>query len=68
MRIFLDSSLDDVRYRAIVSKVNHFGALLLKQAPHDVDGRIVTIKERSCSDHPYRGVACAYFCERIVCR
>ena len=43
--ILLDRCRDDLVDGAIVTQMNHLGALGLKDAPHDVDGGIVSVEQ-----------------------
>ena len=53
---FFDARLDDVGYRAIVAQVDDLRTKLLQETPHDVDGSVVSVKERGCSDHAGTGL------------
>ena len=46
MGVFLDGRVDDVLHRAVVAQVDHLGSGALKDAPDDIDGRVVTVKKR----------------------
>ena len=50
VRILLDRGTDDVVDAAIMAKVDHFGALRLDQAAHDVDRGIMAV-EQGCGRH-----------------
>ena len=43
--ILLDRRRDDLVDGAIVTEMNHLGTLGLKDAPHDVDGGIVSVEQ-----------------------
>ena len=46
LRIFLDGAVHNFGYRTVVPQMNYFGTTALQNAPHDVDGSIVSIKQR----------------------
>jgi hypothetical protein len=48
--VFLDGGGDDLVDRAVVTEVDDLGALRLKDAPHDVDRRVMAIEQR-CGGH-----------------
>jgi hypothetical protein len=49
--VLLDGAFDNLLCRAVVPQVNDFGAGGLHDAPHDVDGGVVPIKQRCCRDN-----------------
>jgi hypothetical protein len=53
------AAIDDFLHRAVVSEVDDLGAGSLHDAPHDVDGRIVAVKQGGCRHD-------AYFIGRLV--
>ena len=53
--IFLDGRQNDVIDTTVVAEVHDLNALCLDQAPHYVNGCIVTVKQRSCSHKAQRG-------------
>ena len=53
--VLLDRGRDDLVDGAIVTQMNHLGALSLEDAPHDVDGGIVTVEQRR-GGHQSNGV------------
>src|ERR1700744_372510 len=58
--IFLDRAFDDVRYRPVMSQVDDFRTLRLKDPPHDVDRRVVPVEKGCGRDKTYfinRGIA-----------
>ena len=57
LRVLLQSGRDHFIDGAVVTQVNHFGTHTLQNAAHDVDGRIVAIKQTGGSDksHFVRG-------------
>ena len=54
--VLFDARLDDVGYRAIVAQVDDLRTKLLQETPHDVDGSVVSVKERGCGDHAGTGL------------
>ena len=46
--VLLDRGVDDLLDRAVVAEMDHLGPLRLQDAAHDVDGGIVTVKQRRC--------------------
>jgi hypothetical protein len=51
VHILLDRGRDDLVHRAVVTKMNHFDAERLENPAHDVDRRIVSIKQgRRCDE------------------
>ena len=50
LRIFLQSSSDHFLDRAVVAQVNDLGPHALQNAPHDVDGRVMPIKQTGRGD------------------
>ncbi len=50
LRIFLDGCIYYFFCATVVSEVNDFCTGSLHNPPHDIDGGIMAIKERSCSD------------------
>ena len=55
--VFLNGTIDDVPCRAVVTKMNHFRTGGLNQPAHDVDGRVVAVKQRSGGDDAHRSGA-----------
>ena len=55
-RYLLDSGADHVFDRAIVSEMDHFGALTLNQPAHDVDRGVMAIEQAGCSDEAQRSL------------
>ena len=47
LHIFLDGGIHNLLHRAVVPHVDDFGAGALQNTAHDVDGRVVAIKQRS---------------------
>ena len=45
----------DFLHRSVVAQVDDFGTLLLEDAPHDVDGRVVAVEERGGGDEAEAG-------------
>ncbi len=43
--VLLDRGRDDLVDGAIVTQMNHLGTLSLEDAPHDVDGGIVSVEQ-----------------------
>jgi hypothetical protein len=52
-RVLLDRRARDLLHRAVVTEMNHLRALVLEQAPHDVDRRVVAVEERRGADHAH---------------
>ena len=52
--VFLQRGGDDVLDRAVVAQVDDFAAVLLQQAPHDVDGGVVAVEQRGGGDETQR--------------
>lgn len=48
LRIFLDGAVHNFGHRAVVAQVNHFGTAALQDAPHDVDGSVVSVEQGCC--------------------
>lgn len=48
LRIFLDGAVHNFGHRAVVAQVNHFCTAALQDAPHDVDGSVVSVEQGSC--------------------
>lgn len=46
MSIFLNSTIDNLCNRAIVTKMNDLGTLALHDAPHNIDGSVMAVKQR----------------------
>ena len=57
LRIFLQGCGDHLVHRAVVAQVDDFSPHALQDAPHDVDGGVVAVKQRSGGDktHLVRG-------------
>ncbi|MCY1385140.1 hypothetical protein D9M69_734840 [compost metagenome] len=57
LRVFLQRGGDHLVDRAVVAQVDHLGAHALQDAAHDVDGRIVSVKQAGGGDetHLVRG-------------
>ena len=55
--VLLDCGVDDFFDRAVVTEMDHLGPLRLQDAAHDVDGGIVTVKQRCCG-HETHFVLC----------
>ncbi len=51
--VLLDCTIHNLRDGAVVAEVDDLSARGLHDAAHDVDGRVVTIKERCCGDDSY---------------
>ena len=45
VRIFLDGGANDIVDASVVTEMNNFGTACLDQAPHNIDGRVVTIEQ-----------------------
>lgn len=54
--VFLQRGADHVFDRAIVSEMDHFGALTLNQPAHDVDRGVMAIEQAGCSDEAQRSL------------
>jgi len=50
LRVFLDGGVHDVLHGAVVAEVDHLRAFGLEDAPHDVDGSVVTIEQAGGGD------------------
>ncbi len=48
--VFLDRGIHDLFGAAVVAEMNHLCAVRLQQAPHDVDGSVMAVKQRRCGD------------------
>ena len=48
--VLLDRGVDNLFDRAVVAEMDHLGPLRLQDAAHDVDGHVVTVKQR-CRGH-----------------
>ena len=57
LRVFLQGGCDHLVHAAVMAQVNHLGAHALQDAPHDVDGRVVAVKQTGGRDkaHLVRG-------------
>ena len=51
--VFLQGGGDDFIDAAVVSEVNHFGAHAHENAPHDVDGGVVAVKQAGRGDEAH---------------
>ena len=68
LRVFLQGGGDNLVNAAVVSQMNHFCAHALQDAPHDVDGRVVPVKQTG-SRHKTHLVLRAVAGQRLVlCR
>jgi hypothetical protein len=54
IRVLLDHGGHDLVHRAVVAQVDDLAALLLEQAAHDVDGRVVPIEQGGGGHDAYR--------------
>jgi hypothetical protein len=52
--VLLQRRAHHVFHRAVVAEVDHFGALRLDDAPHDVDGRVVAVEQAGRGDKAQR--------------
>ena len=52
--VLLDGGFRNLLHRAVVAQVDHLCALGLQNAAHDVDGRIVAVKQRRRRNHAHR--------------
>ena len=52
--VFINGRVHDLGHGTVVAQVDHLGAGALEDAAHDVDGRVVTVKERSGGYEPDR--------------
>ena len=50
LRVFLKRGGNDFVHRAVVPQVDDLGAHALQDAPHDVDGRVVAVKQTRRGD------------------
>ena len=46
LHVFLQSGIDDFLHRAVMPEVNHLGTGGLHNPPHDVDRRVMAVKQR----------------------
>ena len=47
LHVFLNGRFHDVADRTVVTQMNHFDPTRLQQTPHQVDGRVVPIEQRT---------------------
>src|SRR5699024_2331053 len=52
--IFLNGGVNNFFNGALVPEMNHFRSAGLKNAPHNVDRCVMTIKQTRCTDKPNR--------------
>src|SRR5699024_544331 len=52
--IFLNGGVNNFLNGAVVAEMNHFRYAGLKNAPHNVDRCVMTIKQTRCTDKPNR--------------
>jgi hypothetical protein len=50
--IFLNSGLNDLFYRAVMSQVNDLSAFALHDAPHDIDRGIMPVEQGGSGNDP----------------
>ena len=53
LRVFLQGGRHHLVNAAVVAQVNHLGPHALQNAPHDVDGRIVSVKQAGGGDETH---------------
>jgi hypothetical protein len=53
LHVFLQRGGRRPRDRAVVAEVDHFAAMRLKDAPHDVDRRVVAVEQRRRGDETH---------------
>lgn len=53
LHILLQGRVDHLVHRAVVPQVDHLATHRLQDAPHDVDGRIVAVEQRSRRDEAH---------------
>src|SRR5690606_1792914 len=53
--VFLQCSTDDFGHRPVMPEMNHLGAMGLKDAADNVNGRIVAVKQRGRGNKAQRG-------------
>ncbi len=51
--VFLNSRVDHLIDTTVMTQVDHFNSGTLDDAPHDVDGSVVTIKKRGSGNDTY---------------
>ena len=52
LHVFLNRSVYYFFDRTIMPQMNHFCAAGLQNTPHDIDGRVMAVKQTGCRDEP----------------